>query len=180
MATVRLLLVTGSTRRRSTNSAALLTARALLDGGARADVYDSLAGLPPFNPDDDFEPLPAPVVALRSAIADADAVVFCTPEYAGTMPGTLKNLLDWTVGGPEMYGKPATWINVAGPGRGAGAEATLATVLGYVGARVLEVSGVRVPVPHDAIGEDGLIADKGVRASLADALRAIVAQAGAP
>jgi hypothetical protein len=79
-----------------------------------------------------------------------------------------------------MYGKPATWINVAGPGRGAGAEATLATVLGYVGARVLEVSGVRVPVPHDAIGEDGLIADEGVRASLGDALRAIVAQAGAP
>jgi chromate reductase len=80
---------------------------------------------------------PASVVALRAAIAKADAVVFCTPEYAGTLPGTFKNLLDWTVGGGELYGKPVAWVNVAGPGRGTGADATLATVLGYVGARIL-------------------------------------------
>ena len=44
-------------------------------------------------------------MSLRSAIAECDAVVFCTPEYAGTLPGCFKNLLDWTVGGSEIYGK---------------------------------------------------------------------------
>src|SRR3954463_3801520 len=153
----RLLLVTGRTRRHSTNTAALATAHELL--ADEAVLYADLAALPAFNPDDDHEPLPPAVIALRSAIAAADAVVFCTPEYAGTLPGSLKNLLDWTVGGAEMYGKPATWINVAGPGRGEGADATLATVLGYVGAEILESRGMRVPVARDAVGADGRIAD---------------------
>src|SRR5512144_1382318 len=129
-APVRLLLVSGSTRFGSTNGAALRTAREIL-GEESAVLYEGLAELPAFNPDDDHDPLPEAVVALRAQIAGADAVVFCTPEYAGTLPGSFKNLLDWTVGGAEMYGKPATWINVAAPGRGLGADATLATVLGY-------------------------------------------------
>jgi NAD(P)H-dependent FMN reductase len=178
MTSVRLLLVSGSTRHGSTNSAALRTAPQLLDDGVTALVHEALGELPPFNPDDDHDPLPPPVTALRRGIAEADAVVFCTPEYAGTLPGTFKNLLDWTVGGAEMYGKTATWINVAGPGRGGGADATLATVLGYVGAVVLPSRAVRVPVPRDAVGPDGLVADAGVRAALADALAAIVAEVG--
>ena len=61
-------------------------------------------------------------------------MLFCTPEYAGTLPGSLKNLLDWTVGGGQFYGKPVAWLNVAAPNRGLGAQETLASVLGYVGA----------------------------------------------
>jgi chromate reductase len=170
-----LLLVSGSTRHGSSNSAALRTARELL-GDDTAVVYDGLADLPAFNPDDDYEPLPPAVVSLRSAIAAADGVVFCTPEYAGTLPGSFKNLLDWTVGGGEIYGKPATWISVAGPGRGDGADATLRTVLGYVGAAIQDSSGVRVPVSHDAVGTDGLISDEATRGHLADALATIVAE----
>jgi chromate reductase len=173
--TLRLLLVTGSTRPGSSNSAALRTARELV-GESLATVYDGLAELPAFNPDEDHEPLPAAVVMLRKAIAAADAVIFCTPEYAGTLPGSFKNLLDWTVGGSEMYGKPAAWINVAGPGRGTGADATLATVLGYVGAAVADSSGLRVPVAHDTVGADGLIGDPATRENLADALATLVAE----
>jgi len=62
--------------------------------GVEVEVFADCAVLPHFNPDDDHEPLPAAVVGLRAAIADADAVLFCTPEYAGTLPGSLKNLLD--------------------------------------------------------------------------------------
>jgi chromate reductase, NAD(P)H dehydrogenase (quinone) len=176
MEPMQLLLVTGSTRHGSTNGAALRTAAELLHGTAEAVVFEALGGLPPFNPDDDHDPLPAPVAELRREIAAADAVVFCTPEYAGTLPGTLKNLLDWTVGGGEMDGKPATWINVAGPGRGTGADATLAMVLGYVAASILPSSGVRVPVPHAAVAEDGLIADAATRERLAQALTTILAE----
>jgi NAD(P)H-dependent FMN reductase len=172
---IRLLLVTGSTRRSSTNSAALRTAHDVL-GEEAAIVYDGLAELPAFNPDDDDEPLPPAVRLLRNAIAAADAAVFCTPEYAGTLPGSFKNLLDWTVGGGEIYGKPATWINVAGAGRGEGADAALRTVLGYVGATIMDSSGIRVPVSHDAVGADGLISDEVTRGRLADALATIVAE----
>ena len=110
------------------------------------------------------------------ALAHADAVIFSTPEYAGTLPGSLKNLLDWTVGGGEIYGKPAAWINVAPPGRGDGADAALRVVLGYVGATVLDSSGPRVPVSHESVCPDGLIGDPATRAALGKALANILAE----
>jgi NAD(P)H-dependent FMN reductase len=171
----RLLLISGSTRLRSTNTAALRTARELLPDSS-ATIYDTLASLPAFNPDDDHDPLPPEVAALRAAITAADAVVFCTPEYAGTLPGSFKNLLDWTVGGTEMYRKPATWINVAGPGRGRGADAALRTVLGYIGAAVMRTSGVRVPVAHQVLDASGRISDDETRRALADTFGRITAE----
>lgn len=84
----------------------------------------------------------------------ADAVLFCTPEYAGTLPGSFKNLLDWTVGSGELYGKPVAWINVANAGRGEGAQATLVTVLGYVGAVIIEPACTHLAVGHHAVGPD--------------------------
>lgn len=171
---VRILLVSGSTRGGSTNTAALRTVEAATAGEATAVLYEGLAGLPAFNPDDDFEPLPPSVAALRQQIALADAVLFCTPEYAGALPGSFKNLLDWTVGGGEIYGKPVAWLNVAAEGRGVNAEASLATVLGYVGAAVLEPACRRIPIARDAVGPDGLVTDADVRARLADVVRTIV------
>ena len=136
---------------------------------------------PHFNPDDDHDPLPASVVALRSAIASADAVLFCTPEYAGTLPGSLKNLLDWTVGGTEINDKPVAWVNVAAdPLRGAGAHATLATVLGYVQARMLDSACRHIAVPREAVGADGLVADEAVRDQISGAVRDLLEAADAP
>jgi NAD(P)H-dependent FMN reductase len=97
---VRVLLVSGSTRRGSTNTTALATAAAAAPGRVTTALYDGLAGLPAFNPDDDGDRLPEAAAGLRRQIADA--VLFCTPEYAGTLPGSFKNLLDWTVGGGEI------------------------------------------------------------------------------
>lgn len=128
-----------------------------------------------FNSDDDKAPLPAPVAQLRTEIAAADAVLFCTPEYAGTLPGSLKNLLDWTVGGGEMYGKPVGWINVAAAGRGEGACASLRSVLGYVGAVVMEEACARLPLGREMIGDDGLLATGLVRDALPSVLAAIAA-----
>jgi NAD(P)H-dependent FMN reductase len=170
----QLLLITGSTRLRSTNTAALRTACEVLPDSTT--VFEGLAALPAFNPDDDHDPLPPEVAGLRAAIAAADAVVFCTPEYAGTLPGSFKNLLDWTVGGAEMYGKPATWIDVAAPGRGTGADSALGIVLGYIGAAVMRTSGVRVPVPHQGLDAHGRISDDETRQALADAFGRITAE----
>src|SRR5881394_3090647 len=123
MADVRILLISGSTRRGSGNTAALRTIQALAPDGVTAELYDGLAALPAFSPDQDERP-PAPAADLRARIAAAGALLFCTPEYAGTLPGSLKNLLDWTVGGGEIYGKPVGWINVAVGGRGTGPRST--------------------------------------------------------
>jgi chromate reductase len=172
-APVRILLISGSTRGGSGNTAALRTIRAVAPDGVTATLYEGLAGLPAFNPDDDGETVPDPVGELRKEIEESDAVVVCTPEYAGTLPGSFKNLLDWTVGGGQLYGKPVAWINVAAEGRGEGAQATLTTVLGYVGAVPVEAACRRLPVARGWVGPDGTITDPGFRAAMRDVAAAI-------
>jgi NAD(P)H-dependent FMN reductase len=171
---VRVLLVSGSTRAESGNTAALVTAAAVAPGGVMPVLYEGLAQLPAFNPDDDGDRVPLEVAALRDEITAADAVLFCTPEYAGTLPGSFKNLLDWTVGGGQLYGKPAAWINVAVPGRGQGAEDALAAVLGYVGAVIVEAACRRIPVDRAAVSRDGTISDPQFRAEAAQVWDALL------
>ena len=171
----RVLLVSGSTRSASVNSALVRTALLCAPPGVTTVRY-GMTGLPYFNPDDDSEPLPPSVVALRAAIAASDALLFCTPEYAGSMPGALKNLLEWTVGSTAMTDKPAAWVNAAAdPRRGHGANDQLVTVFGYVQARVVPEACRSVPIGSELIGPDGLIADPGVRRALSEVLTALVA-----
>jgi NAD(P)H-dependent FMN reductase len=166
-----LLLISGSVRAGSTNETMLRTAADLAPAaGAHAVFYEGLGGLPHFNPDLDTEPLPAPVAGLRAAIAAADALLICTPEYAGTLPGSFKNLLDWTVGGTEISAKPTAWINAANPGRGGGAVATLRTVLEYTDAAIVEEACATIPFGKEMVGEAGVITDGEVRTRVAEVL----------
>jgi NAD(P)H-dependent FMN reductase len=176
--TCRILLISGSLRERSTNSALLRTARAVAPPNVEAVLYDGVGALPHFNPDDDPEggPLHPAVADLRARIAAADALLFCTPEYAGALPGSFKNLLDWTVGGGETYGMAVGWVNVSGPASptgAAGAHDSLRAVLTYTGADIVEAACVRLPVARGAVGADGEIADPGVRDGAAAALAAL-------
>ena len=175
-ASVALLLVSGSLRAGSTNSAVLRTARALAPRDVEASFYAGMGELPHFNPDDDAEGQAIhPAVALmRTSVARADALLVCTPEYAGALPGALKNLLEWTVGDAGTYEKPVGWINAAGPAAPTGAadaHASLGKVLGYVGADVVGSACRRIPITRRDVGEDGLIADAKARV----AIRATVA-----
>lgn len=161
------LLISGSLRAGSTNAAVLRTAAA---GPVQAALYTGLGALPHFDPDDDREPLPPAVQELRAAIDAADALLFCVPEYAGALPGSLKNLLDWTVGGMETVDKPASWINASERGA-AGAHAELRTVLGYTGADVRP--GADIPVPRAAV-VDGLVTDAALAERITEAVRRLV------
>ena len=173
--TTRVLLISGSTRAASTNSALVRTAAVCAPPGIETVRY-GLTALPHFNPDDDRHPLPPAVAALRAGIAASHAVLICTPEYAGTLPGSMKNLLDWTVGGTEMTDRPVAWVNVAADmRRGGGAHATLATVLGYVQARIVDDACRHVPIAHEVVGPDGLIADEPTRAAIAEVLTVLAA-----
>ena len=176
---VQLMLICGSVRAGSTNAATLACAAQLLPAGCTALSYQGLGVLPHFNPDldqiGDF-PLPAPVADLRRAIAESAGLLFCTPEYAGALPGSLKNLLDWTIGGGEMSGKPVGWINCSDRGA-AGAYAELRTVLSYADAVIVEDACARIPVSRSELTADGAIHDRRIRAQLADVVRALSAAA---
>ena len=173
----RILLVSGSTRGGSTNTALLRTACDAQPPGVETELYEGLTTLPHFNPDDDVEPLPAAVADLRARIAAADAVLFCTPEYAGALPGSFKNLLDWTVGGPEMYGKPVAWVNAsASPTRAAKAHESLETVLRTIHADVVTEACRHVAVARGRV-VGGLVADPAVRAGIAEVLAALAVYA---
>jgi NAD(P)H-dependent FMN reductase len=173
---VTLLLLCGSLRAGSVNEAVLRTVQAVAPEGVQTPLYDGMARLAHFNPDDDGEDLDAEVVALRAAVGASDAVLICTPEYAGALPGSFKNLLDWTVGGAEMDRRPVAWINASGiaaPSGGKDAHDSLRKVLGFVNAAVVEDAVARVPVARDAIGTDGTVADPEARAAIADAVSAL-------
>jgi NAD(P)H-dependent FMN reductase len=142
-----------------------------------AVLYEGMGSLPHFNPDDDHEPLTGAVFDLRSRIRAADAVVFSTPEYAGALPGSFKNLLDWTIGDDQpgsIYQKPVAWFNVSAHGA-VNAHESLRKVLGYATAEIIEDACAEVSVTHPMVGDDGLIPDEHVRAQLAELLENLAA-----
>jgi len=169
---MRVLLICGSTRNGSSNALALRTLHEFEIPHISTDYYTGLRDIPAFVPD--MQPVPAAVRDLLRRIAAADAVMFSTPEYAGGLPGALKNLLDWTVGGGELYRKRAAWIDVAHPGRGQGARAQLQTVLGYVGARVITPACVHVTLHRS---DSGVTLAESAQQELATAVAALVAAA---
>ena len=169
--------MSGSLRGGSTNTALLRTARHLVPTGVVAVLYEGLYGLPHFDPDRD--PTPPPVAELRAAIRASDALVFCTPEYAGALPGSFKNLLDWTIGDHQpgsIYRKPVAWINAsAAPTGAADAHDSLRKVLTYAHADIIDAACASVPVTRQSIGADGLIDDPAVRTAVVGVLTSLVA-----
>jgi NAD(P)H-dependent FMN reductase len=178
------LLVSGSNRDGSTNMSVLRTAAAVAGPGIETCLYDGIGQLPLFNPDDDREgqQLDPRVAAMRAAVAGADAILVCTPEYAGAMPAALKNLLEWTIGDAGTYQKPIAWINAAGPAAPSGAadaHESLRKVLGYAGADIVEAACARIPVTREMLAPDGLVADTDARSQIAAALAALADHARA-
>jgi NAD(P)H-dependent FMN reductase len=173
-AACHLLLISGSLRAGSTNAAVLATAQRVLPANVTAAVYGGLAQLPAFNPDDELRALPPSAAELRAALASSDAVLFSTPEYAGSLPGAFKNLLDWTVG-DGLHRKPVGYVNASAHAGGAeSAHQMLRTVLGYVNADLVEAACVRAPVRRDAIDAAGVITDAAAVSVIREGVEALV------
>jgi chromate reductase len=182
MEPIRILGLSGSLRAGSHNSGLLRAAALTLPAGAQLEVFDGLRELPPYDADTDGDGAPAPVVALRSAIAAADGVLIATPEYNGSIPGLLKNALDWAsrpYGESALLGKP---VSITGTSTGrfgaAWAQADVRKVLEVIGADVI---GSELPVPRaeSAFGPDGHLADPELRATLTELLDVLAARAHA-
>ncbi len=167
---MRLLGIVGSLRSDSYNARLMAAAASRLPGGVELELYDGLRDVPPF---DDAGDAPLPVARLREAIDVADGVLFATPEYNGSIPGQLKNALDWASRPHDdnaLRNKPVAVIGTSTGMFGAvWAQAELRKVLGMIGARVLD-RDTPVPLAESAFAPDGSL-----EPALADAVDAAVA-----
>jgi chromate reductase len=153
--------VSGSLRRDSHNARLLRAAAQLLPPEAELIVFDGLKPIPPFDEDDEATPDEA-VKKWRKAIADADALLFSTPEYNSSIPGHLKNAIDWAsrpLHAPVLRNKPAAVIGASTGMFGAvWAQAELRKALASAGARVIDRE-LPVPAADEAFDEQGALAD---------------------
>ena len=171
----RILGISGSLRRDSHNTSLLRAAAEAAGPDIEFVLYDGLKQIPPYDEDDDVHPRPQSVARLNEAIAAADAVFFSTPEYNSSIPGQLKNAIDWVsrpVATNALRNKPVAVVGASTGGFGAvWAQAELRKVLAAVGARVLDLE---LPVPHAHTRfEDGGLTDDEIRTRLEEAIEAL-------
>jgi chromate reductase, NAD(P)H dehydrogenase (quinone) len=174
----KILGISGSLRRGSYNTRLLEATAELLPEGVELELFDGLKEVPPYDEDDDVEPAPDPVARLRKSIGDADAVFIATPEYNSSIPGQLKNALDWAsrpLMTNSMRFKP---VAVAGASTGAfgavWAQGELRKVLAAMGARVVEAE-VAVGHAPTRFDEQGRLVDEDIREQLAELLKLLLA-----
>ncbi len=179
---MRILGISGSLRRGSHNTSLLRAAAKLLPPGVELEVYEDLGGLPLYDPGRDIQPAEPAVARLRRAIADADGVLIATPEYNGSMPGVLKNALDWASRPfPDnvLREKPVAVIGASTGLFGAvWAQAETRKVLGIIGA---DVTDYELPVgqAETAFGDGGELAQPEQKAALRDLVHVLASRAGA-
>jgi chromate reductase len=174
---VRVLGISGSLRRDSHNRRLLRAAAALLPPGAELVELGGLKAVEPFDEDDESLDLPG-VAAFREALDGADAVLFVTPEYNGSIPGVLKNAVDWasrpTVATGALANKPVAVVGASTGMFGAvWAQADLRKALGLAGARVVDAE-LPVPAADEAFAEDGSLLEPDLELQLGNVLAELV------
>ncbi len=173
---MRVLGISGSLRRESHNTRLLRVAAELMPPPAELVLFEGLKDVPPYDEDDDGDLVPEAVRRLRNAIAAADAVLIATPEYNSSIPGQLKNALDWAsrpLADNVLRNKPVVVIGASTGSFGAvWAQAETRKVLGSTGARVLDLE---LPVAGaDRAFRRNRLADEELQARLAVILAALV------
>lgn len=177
---MRVLGISGSLRRDSENTKLLRVAESLLEAeDAQLVLYDGLKEVPPYDEDDDRGEAPAGIARMRAALADADTVLFATPEYNSSIPGQLKNAIDWMSRPIEtsvLRNKPVAVIGASTGMFGAiWAQAELCKVLGAAGARVVG-EGLPVARAHECFDADGRLDDPELERALREVVGRLVAE----
>ncbi|MGH2451449.1 MAG: NADPH-dependent FMN reductase [Candidatus Limnocylindria bacterium] len=179
---MKVLGISGSLRRGSHNTNLLRAARDVAGPDVDFELWEGLKAVPPYDEDDDGDEAPAAVADLRAAIAGADAVLFATPEYNSSIPGQLKNALDWVsrpLATTPLRNKPVAVVGASTGMFGAvWSQAELRKVLAATGARVLEHEVVCALAPT-LFDEEGLLVDEDLRMELTAVLRELVEAAAA-
>jgi len=175
---VRVLAVSGSLRKASSNTALVSAAVRVAPVGVEVSTYSQLADVPPFNPDLDTDTAPTGVVRFRAALEACDAILICSPEYAHGVSGVLKNALDWIVSSGELIDKPIALINASI--RATHADASLRETLTMMSGRVIERASVTIPIEPSRCDATSIAQDVHVSGLLKASLAALaqVARAG--
>jgi chromate reductase len=178
----RILAISGSLRAGSHNTSLLRAAAKLTPPGVHLVLYEGLRELPPYDADRDIEPADPAVARLREEIEYADGVLIATPEYNGSIPGVLKNALDWAsrpFPDSALRGKPVAVIGASTGLFGAvWAQAETRKALGVIGADAID-SELPVGAADSAFSEEGELLEPEQREALAELLGVLVARAGA-
>ena len=176
---MRVLAISGSLRDASNSTALLRALREEAPAGVEVLIWDGLKSIPPYDQDDDVVPAPEAAAAFRELVREVDGVFFATPEYNSSIPGALKNALDWAsrpIATNTFRNKPVAVISSsAGAFGGVWAGAELRKVLGAMGSRVAEAE-LAVGHAHEKLDEHGRLADDDVRQGLREALETLLAQ----
>jgi chromate reductase len=174
---MRILGISGSLRRESYNTRLLAAAGERLPGDAELVIWAGLRDVPPFDEDDEAGPVPTAVAELRDALAGADALLIATPEYNGSVPGALKNALDWASrphATNPLRNLPVAVVGASPGGFGAvWAQADLRRILSRIGARVLDTELV-VASASERFDDDGELADHEIESGLEQLLESLV------
>jgi chromate reductase, NAD(P)H dehydrogenase (quinone) len=176
---MKILGINGSLRRDSWNGKLLGAAHELLPGDVELEVWDGLKAVPPYDEDDDLNPAPAAVARFRAAIAGADAVLIATPEYNSSVPGQLKNAIDWAsrpFATNSLRNKPVAVVGASTGAFGAvWAQAELRKVLAATGARVVE-GEVALGHAPERFDDEGRLLDENLRQQLEEVVETLVEQ----
>jgi chromate reductase len=180
---MRVLAISGSARRGSHNTGLLQAAARALPSGVELELFDGLLAIPPYCEDADVEPAPEPVEHLRDRIAAADAVLIATPEYNASIPGVLKNAIDWASRPfPDnvLRDKPVAVMGASTGLFGAvWAQAELRKVLHHTGARVVDEE-LPIGLAAHAFTATGELADDELRQRLVELLEALTREVCVP
>jgi chromate reductase len=176
---MKVLGISGSLRQDSHNTELLRAAATLLPSGVEFELYEGLREIPPYVEDEEGD-AHASVLRLRDAIADADAVLFATPEYNHSIPGSLKNALDW-VSRPystnTLRGKPVAVIGASTGMFGAvWAQAELRKVAAALGARVIDRE-VPVPTADEIVRDPAALESSGTHSLIVGLLAELLGEA---
>lgn len=173
---LRLLAISGSLREGSLNTALLRAAAGAAPEGVRVDIFGGLRAIPPFDEDQDEGGGPVPVAALREALVASDGLLIATPEYNSSVPGVLKNALDWAsrpYASGALRDLPVAVIGASSGAYGAvWAQEELRKILRASGARVLG-EGVAIGRAEGAFGPTGELARPAERRQLEQVIRAL-------
>lgn len=153
----KIIAICGSTKANSSNLKLIHAIAALSKGKFEVSIFRDLASIPHFNPELDTQEPPAEVVAFRNILAAADGILICTPEYAMGVPGSLKNVIDWTVSSMEFSQKPTALITASSMGQKG--HASLLETLEIIEAKITEDTQLLIPFINAKINAEGSITD---------------------
>jgi NAD(P)H-dependent FMN reductase len=174
---IRILAISGSLRKGSSNTEVLRALARLAPAGVSVAFYEGLAGLPHFSPDLEQPELPAPVTALRRQIGECDVLLISSPEYAHGVPGSLKNALDWLVSGFEFVALPVALVNPSP--HSVYAQAALLETLRTMSAELVTPEAVVVPLTGRRLSAEAILAEPALAEPLERLMQQLVAAGNA-